>query len=196
MWKMSNVRLSNGSPTLERVDSRSTDLTRDPVCRNLFGPVDHEEFKKDCKEQMQEMTRASTESWSFDFANNEPLSDGKFEWSEVDGRAVPEFYTRPPRIRTDSSDSLDHNGNHDLNTIFPTPCASGGGRSEDTDADRNQQGFSETRNPSRKRHASQESACRSKRANTSSREVGRSRDTTDLVEQTPNKSGPGPNHER
>lgn len=155
MWKMSNVRLSNGSPTLERVDSRSTDHTKAPVCRNLFGTVDHEEFMKDCKEQMQEMARASTETWNFDFSNNEPLPDGKFEWSEVDSRAVPEFYTRPPRIRADSPDNVDHNGNHDLNTTFPTPCASGGGRSEDTDADQSQQGFSEPRNPSRKRHASQ-----------------------------------------
>lgn len=195
MWKMSNVRLSNGSPTLERVDSRSTDHSKATVCRNLFGHVDHEEFKRDCKEQMQEMARASTETWSFDFANNEPLPDGKFEWSEVDGSAVPEFYTRPPRIRSESPDNVDHNGNQDLNIIFPTPCASGRGRSEDTDADRSQQGFSNTCNPPRKRHASQDSACRSKRANTSSREIGRGRDTTDLVEQTPNKSSPEPNHE-
>lgn len=41
-----------------------------------------------------------------------------------------------------------------------------------------------------------ETACRSKRANTSSSEVSRSRDKTDFVEQTPNKSGPGSNHER
>lgn len=155
MWKMSNVRLSNGSPTLERVDSRSTDHNKATVCRNLFGNVDHEEFKRDCKEQMQEMSRASTETWSFDFAKNEPLPDGRFEWSEVNGSDVPEFYTRPPRIRAESPDSVDHNGNQDLNTIFSTPCASGRGRSGDTDADRSQQGFSNTCNPPRKRHASQ-----------------------------------------
>lgn len=194
MWKMSNVRLSNGSPTLERVDSRSTDHTKAPVCRNLFGPVDHDEFRKDCKEQMQEMARASTETWNFDFAQNAPLSDGKFEWREVDGRAIPEFYTRPPRIRADSPGGVDHNGNHGLNSMCSAPCASGGGRSAETDAGRSQQGFSELCNPSRKRHASQESACRSKRPTTSSSEVSRSRDTTDFVEQTPNKSGPGPNH--
>lgn len=155
MWKMSNVRLSNGSPTLERVDSRSTDHNKATVCRNLFGHVDHEEFRRDCKEQMQEMARASTETWSFDFANNEPLPDGKFEWSEVDGSDVPEFYTRPPRVRSESPDNVDHNGNQDLNITFPSPAASGRGRSEDTDADRSQQGFSNTCNPPRKRHASQ-----------------------------------------
>lgn len=193
---MSNVRISNGSPTLERVDSRSTDHTKAPVCRNLFGPVDHDEFNKDCKKKMQEMTRASTEKWNFDFAQNAPLSDGKFEWREVDGRAVPEFYTRPPRIRADSPNGVDLNGNHDLNTMYAAPpCASGGGRSADTDAGRSQQDISELCNPSRKRHASQESPRLSKRPNTSSGEVCRSRDTT-LLEQTPSKSGPGHNHKR
>ncbi|XP_028809912.1 cyclin-dependent kinase inhibitor 1Ba isoform X2 [Denticeps clupeoides] len=98
---MSNVRLSNGSPTLERVDARQAEPGRPPVCRNLFGTgaADPERFQRDCAEQMRELGRAAAQTWNFDFAKDAPLSPGKYEWSQVDGRDLPEFYTRRPHTR-------------------------------------------------------------------------------------------------
>lgn len=111
---MSKVRVSNGSPTLERVDPRQADHARPPVCRNLFGSVDREESARDVKEQLLEMENASKEKWNYDFAKNEPLAPGDYEWQEVDAKELPEFYTRPPHAKRDTSTgTVDHNGNHD-----------------------------------------------------------------------------------
>lgn len=97
---MSDVRLSNGSPPLERVDARLADHTRPPVCRNLFGgggAADAAELRRDCAEQLREQERALREKYNFDFARDEPLAPGQYEWEAMDGRSVPDFYSRPPR---------------------------------------------------------------------------------------------------
>lgn len=97
---MSDVRLSNGSPPLERVDARLADHTRPPVRRNLFGSVgsaDAAEFQRDCAEQLREQERALREKYNFDFARDEPLAPGQYVWEAMDGRNVPDFYSRPPR---------------------------------------------------------------------------------------------------
>ncbi|XP_015267596.1 PREDICTED: LOW QUALITY PROTEIN: cyclin-dependent kinase inhibitor 1B [Gekko japonicus] len=43
---MSHVRLSNGSPTLERMEARQADYPKPSACRSLFGPVDHDELPR------------------------------------------------------------------------------------------------------------------------------------------------------
>lgn len=98
--KMSDVRLSNGSPPLERVDARLPDHTRLPVRRNLFGggsATDSAEFQRDCTEQLREQERTLREKYNFDFALDEPLAPGQYVWEAMDGRSVPDFYSRPPR---------------------------------------------------------------------------------------------------
>ncbi|KAF4094758.1 hypothetical protein G5714_023836 [Onychostoma macrolepis] len=67
---MSNVRLSNGSPTLERMEARPSDQPKPSACRNLFGPVDHEELKKDFQRQLKAMEDASSDAWNFDFSTH------------------------------------------------------------------------------------------------------------------------------
>ncbi|XP_072530073.1 cyclin-dependent kinase inhibitor 1Ba [Salminus brasiliensis] len=97
---MSDVRLSNGSPPLERVDARLADHTRLPVCRNLFGgggAADAAEFRRDCTEQLREQERALRDKYNYDFVLDQPLAPGQYEWMAVDGRSVPDFYSRPPR---------------------------------------------------------------------------------------------------
>ncbi|XP_056311625.1 cyclin-dependent kinase inhibitor 1Ba [Danio aesculapii] len=127
---MSKVRVSNGSPTLERVDPRQADHGKPPVCRSLFGAVDREHFAKDVREQMREIERASAEKWNYDFAENRPLAPGDYDWQEVDADEVPDFYTRPPRVkRAASAGTVDHNGNHDC--FLTAPIA---GNSERADA--------------------------------------------------------------
>lgn len=136
MCKMSKVRVSNGSPTLERVDPRQADHGKPPVCRSLFGAVDREHFAEDVREQMREIDKASAEKWNYDFANDEPLAPGDYDWQEVDADEVPDFYTRPPRVkRPASAGTVDHNGNRDYFFTAPSPSperADAGSRSLST----------------------------------------------------------------
>ncbi|XP_036373803.1 cyclin-dependent kinase inhibitor 1B-like [Megalops cyprinoides] len=121
---MSNVRLSNGSPTSERMDGRLSDHPKSSARRSLFGSVDHEELKKDLKGQLEGMEDASSAKWNFDFANNKPLSNGRFEWQVVDSKDLPEFYNRPHRapknLRLSGNNNVDLNGNR--NCLRVTPC--------------------------------------------------------------------------
>lgn len=112
---MSDVRLSNGSPTLERTDTRVSDHPKPSACRNLFGSVDHEELKKDLKGHLREMEEAASAKWGFDFANHTPLANGRLKWELVDSRDVPDFYTRQPRkkgVCPAGNNNVDLNGNH------------------------------------------------------------------------------------
>jgi len=123
MCKMSKVRVSNGSPTLERVDARQAEHAKPPVCRILFGSGDREELAREVEDQMRDMEKASKEKWNYDFAKNEPLAPGNYEWQEVDAKEVPEFYIRPPHVKranvTSTGTVVDHNGNHDY--LLTTP---------------------------------------------------------------------------
>ncbi|MBN3280860.1 CDN1B inhibitor, partial [Polyodon spathula] len=117
---MSNVRISNGSPTLERMNARQSDHPKPSACRTLFGPVDHEELKSDLKGHLKELEAASCARWNFDFANHKPMKPGRYEWEIVDDKEVPAFYTgiHPSSKRLCSSVTtagkthLDLNGNH------------------------------------------------------------------------------------
>lgn len=114
-WKMSNVRLSNGSPTLERTDARVSDHPKPSACRTLFGSVDHEELKRDLKGHLQEMEEAASTKWNFDFANHSPLT-GRLEWELVDCKDIPDFYSRQQRsakgVCPSGNNTVDLNGNH------------------------------------------------------------------------------------
>ncbi|XP_076861091.1 cyclin-dependent kinase inhibitor 1Ba [Brachyhypopomus gauderio] len=188
MWKMSNVRLSNGSPPLERVDARLADHTKPPVCRNLFGSVDPDAFKRDCLEHLQEVEKVSTEKWNFDFSRHEPLSPGKYEWEEVDGKVLPDFYTRPPHNvrRATSAGSVDHNGNRGRFLI--TPSQEDGGQCETTAAESGtERGAASRKRPS---SSDRDSPCQSKRSNNDPEEANHRQDATRSVEQTPRKTDP------
>lgn len=126
---MSDVRLSNGSPTLERTDSRVSEHPKPSACKNLFGSVDHEELKRDLKGHLRELEEAASAKWGFDFANHKPLMNGRLDWELVDHRTVPNFYTRQPHrekgVCSAGNNNVDLNGNHNC-VVVVAP-------SEDTD---------------------------------------------------------------
>lgn len=129
--EMSNVRISNGSPTLERMEARQSEYPKPSACRNLFGPVNHEELNRDLKKHRKEMEEACQRKWNFDFQNHKPL-EGRYEWQAVEKGSSPDFYFRPPRLpkavcRSVGRQSLDVNGN--CQTAI---CAASQGISEDT----------------------------------------------------------------
>ncbi|XP_054893237.1 cyclin-dependent kinase inhibitor 1Bb isoform X2 [Poeciliopsis prolifica] len=117
--KMSDVRLSNGSPTLERTEPRVTEHPKPSACRSLFGSVDHEELKRDLKGHMRELQEAASAKWGFDFARDKPLPNARLTWELVDPAEVPDFYVRAPRREKgvcSGSNNVDLNGNHSCAT--------------------------------------------------------------------------------
>nr|XP_046234661.1 cyclin-dependent kinase inhibitor 1B-like [Scatophagus argus] len=92
--KMSDVRLSNASPTLERVDARQPDAVRPPVRRNLFGSPDREELRRYFEAAMQEGVQDFRDDYNFDPVTDTPLTPRNYEWQEDSD--APEFFRRPP----------------------------------------------------------------------------------------------------
>lgn len=88
---MSNVQLSCSA--LERLVARRTFPLhrRTSVCRNLFGPVDHDELNREMKAKMLEISERDQQRWNFNFEANTPL-DGDYEWEEVPVDKTPVFY--------------------------------------------------------------------------------------------------------
>ncbi|KAI3371122.1 hypothetical protein L3Q82_023753 [Scortum barcoo] len=125
---MSDVRLSNGSPTLERTDPRLSDHPKPSACRSLFGSVDHEELKRDLKGHLREMEEAASAKWGFDFANHTPLANDRLEWELVDCRDVPGFYSgarslqrREKGVCSAGNNNVDLNGNHSCVVVAAAP---------------------------------------------------------------------------
>uniref|UniRef100_A0A8C8RH07 Cyclin-dependent kinase inhibitor 1B n=1 Tax=Pelusios castaneus TaxID=367368 RepID=A0A8C8RH07_9SAUR len=190
---MSNVRISNGSPTLERMEARQSENPKPSACRNLFGPVSHDELSRDLLRYHREMEEACQKKWNFDFQSYKPLP-GRFEWQAVERGSSPDFYFRPPRPpkvlgRSAPREGLDVNGN----------CPVGGsqGISEDThwvdqktERSENQTDLAEQCTGQRKRPATEDSSPQPKRANTTEEEVSEEAPSATSVEQTPKKSSP------
>uniref|UniRef100_A0A1A8FXP8 Cyclin-dependent kinase inhibitor 1C (p57, Kip2) n=1 Tax=Nothobranchius korthausae TaxID=1143690 RepID=A0A1A8FXP8_9TELE len=88
---MSHVQLS--SSALERLVARRTFPLhrRTGVCRNLFGPVDHDELSRDTKAKLREFAERDQQRWNFNFETNTPLA-GDYEWEEVSAEKTPAFY--------------------------------------------------------------------------------------------------------
>ena len=119
---MSDVRLSNGSPTLERTEPRLSEHPKPSACRNLFGSVDHEELNRDLKGHMRELQDLAAAEWGFDFARDVPLPNSRFIWERVDSAEMPDFYVRPPRKEKgvcSGNTKVDVNGNHSCVLVAP-----------------------------------------------------------------------------
>lgn len=92
---MSNVHLSSAS-ALERLAARRTFPlhARTGVCRNLFGPVDHDELNRELKSKLREICEDSQRRWEYNFQSESPSDGppGRLRWEEVEGDSVPAFY--------------------------------------------------------------------------------------------------------
>ncbi|XP_041833583.1 cyclin-dependent kinase inhibitor 1Ba [Melanotaenia boesemani] len=140
--KMSDVRLSNASPTVERVDSRQQDSVR-TVRRVLFGTPDREETRRCTEAVMQQSKQDFMEKYNFDPETGIPLSPGNYKWEE-DSEA-PEYYRRPPHTNQRPQREADSpNGNH---------------RQEDEERNRTQTAHLPDRNGSRKRRSEASGSC-------------------------------------
>ena len=52
------------------------------VCRQLFGPVNHEQLKADLQSEKRKLLADNNEKWNFDFENGIPLV-GRYRWQKV-----------------------------------------------------------------------------------------------------------------
>ncbi|XP_063153730.1 cyclin-dependent kinase inhibitor 1 [Candoia aspera] len=52
------------------------------LCRNLFGPVDHEQLQKDFQSLMKIQLEEAQQKWNFDFETETPL-EGNYKWEKV-----------------------------------------------------------------------------------------------------------------
>uniref|UniRef100_A0A8C5YS88 Cyclin-dependent kinase inhibitor 1B n=1 Tax=Marmota marmota marmota TaxID=9994 RepID=A0A8C5YS88_MARMA len=154
---MSNVRVSNGSPSLERMDARQAEHPKPSACRNLFGPVNHEELTRDLEKHCRDM--------------EEPL-EGKYEWQEVEKGSLPEFYYRPPRppkgaCKVPAQESQDVSGNRQAVPLIGSQVNSEDTHLVDpkTDPSDSQTGLAEQCAGMRKRPATDDSSSQNKRAN-------------------------------
>ncbi|XP_029429372.1 cyclin-dependent kinase inhibitor 1 [Rhinatrema bivittatum] len=68
------------------------------VCRSLFGAVDHEQLKHDCRELLRSCHEEAKRKWNFDFVSETPL-EGAYKWERVVGRAGVPAARRSPLLR-------------------------------------------------------------------------------------------------
>lgn len=93
-------------PERERMDPVGR---KEFVCRSLFGPVDHEQLRKDLKLRLKEIMDQDRRRWNFDFQSETPMS-GRFQWEQVPTACAAALYhdSRPPReVRASSTEGED-----------------------------------------------------------------------------------------
>ncbi|KAM6961716.1 uncharacterized protein LKV04_020695 [Tautogolabrus adspersus] len=138
--KMSDVRLSNASPTVERVDARQQDNVRPPTRRNLFGTPDREEIRRYFEASIQESVQSFMEEYDFDVVNERPLTPRSYDWQEDND--APEFFRRPPHRREQPQQEVERPGENNR-----------------LDADERQPDRQQDRNGSRKRRSGSSGPC-------------------------------------
>ncbi|XP_054032546.1 cyclin-dependent kinase inhibitor 1 [Dryobates pubescens] len=81
------------------------------VCRNLFGPLDHQQLQNDLKDLMRQHLEEAQQRWNFNFETETPL-DGQFKWERVFQAEQPtqEAHSLVSAIRTEQRGSRDHPG--------------------------------------------------------------------------------------
>ncbi|XP_074384215.1 cyclin-dependent kinase inhibitor 1 isoform X1 [Zonotrichia albicollis] len=80
------------------------------ACRNLFGPVDHEQLQQAFEDQMKQQLEEAQQRWNFNFETETPL-EGPFKWERmlVAEQAPKEVHSLVRAvISSDSRSSLAH----------------------------------------------------------------------------------------
>lgn len=63
-----------------------------PARRNLFGPLDREQLRRDYQAALHKDLEEASTRWSFDFIRDQPLENGDFQWEGVPDAKVPLLY--------------------------------------------------------------------------------------------------------
>ncbi|XP_029624380.1 cyclin-dependent kinase inhibitor 1C-like isoform X2 [Salmo trutta] len=87
---MTNVQTPTGlaSPVAQRV---TLPRRHSSVCRNLFGPIDHDELNRELKATLKEISEQDQRRWNFHFETDTPIP-GSYEWEGISAESMPAFY--------------------------------------------------------------------------------------------------------
>ncbi|KAM9366882.1 cyclin dependent kinase inhibitor 1Ca [Symphorus nematophorus] len=75
---------------------------RESVCRSLFGPVDHDQLRRDLKQRLKEINEQDSRRWNFNFETDTPLP-GRFQWEEVPADCAAALYQESAQLKNCSS---------------------------------------------------------------------------------------------
>lgn len=64
---------------------------RESVCRSLFGPVDHDQLRRELKLKLKEIGEQDSRRWNFNFQTETPLP-GRFQWEEIPSDSAAALY--------------------------------------------------------------------------------------------------------
>lgn len=68
--------------------------------------MNHDELARYFHQHRLEQDEANRARWNFDFHRHQPL-DGRYEWQALSRDALPDFYSRPPRLSKALASQLD-----------------------------------------------------------------------------------------
>ncbi|CAL8260833.1 unnamed protein product [Merluccius merluccius] len=95
---MSNVQLSPAAAAVAAAAASAAAArrtfplhARTGACRNLFGPVDHDELHRDLKRKLRDLADRDRQRWNFNFEADQPLL-GNYAWAETPAEDAPAFY--------------------------------------------------------------------------------------------------------
>lgn len=60
--------------------------------RNLFGPVDRDQLRVECRAALRKDLEEASARWGFDFVSDKPMENSRFRWEGVPGSRVPLLY--------------------------------------------------------------------------------------------------------
>ncbi|XP_044041826.1 cyclin-dependent kinase inhibitor 1Ca [Siniperca chuatsi] len=76
----------------------NTIRSRESVCRSLFGPVDHDQLRRDLKLKLKEITEQDSRRWNFNFQTETPLP-GRFQWEEIPADCAAAPYQESAQLK-------------------------------------------------------------------------------------------------
>uniref|UniRef100_UPI0037E744EA cyclin dependent kinase inhibitor 1Ca n=1 Tax=Semicossyphus pulcher TaxID=241346 RepID=UPI0037E744EA len=71
---------------------------RESVCRSLFGPVDHEQLRRDLKQRLKEIAEQDSRRWNFNFQTDTPMC-GRFQWEEIPADCAATVYQESTELK-------------------------------------------------------------------------------------------------
>lgn len=77
---------------------------RESVCRSLFGPVDHDQLRRELKLKLKEISEQDSRRWNFNFQTETPLP-GRFQWEEIPSDSAAALY-QESNSNTEADDRL------------------------------------------------------------------------------------------
>uniref|UniRef100_A0A8C9ZPA8 Cyclin-dependent kinase inhibitor 1-like n=1 Tax=Sander lucioperca TaxID=283035 RepID=A0A8C9ZPA8_SANLU len=95
------MQVCSSLPTRKNHPRRMNPIRRrESVCRSLFGPVDHEQLRRDLTLKLKEISEQDSRRWNFNFHTETPLC-GRFQWEEIPADCAAAIYQESAQLKDD-----------------------------------------------------------------------------------------------